>query len=179
MKTYFLLLCCMVSAATVHAQQTCNSNMPASTPDSQLTDNGNGTITDSKTGLMWKQCLEGLSGNDCTTGTAGSFTWQQALQRPGTVNAGVGFAGHADWRLPNIKELRSIVEEQCSYPAINATRFPNANTPNSAVWSGSPYAGLSAYAWLVYFHYGNSDITYRNFYSSIGNGAVRLVRGGQ
>jgi hypothetical protein len=161
----------MFSAATVQAA--CNtSSVPASNPDSQLTDNGDGTITDSKTGLMWKKCLEGLSGNDCATGSAGIFTWQAALQQPGTVNAGGGFAGHTDWRLPNIRELRSIVEEQCSSPAINAARFPN--TPSSVVWSGSPHAHYSHYAWLVNFHIGMSGSFNRN-----NSCAVRLVRGGE
>ncbi|MCP4235257.1 MAG: DUF1566 domain-containing protein, partial [Aestuariibacter sp.] len=38
----------------------CQVDIPASTPDSQLQDNGDGTVTDNKTGLMWKQCSEGL-----------------------------------------------------------------------------------------------------------------------
>jgi len=168
MRTSFIIFCCVFFATSVHAA--CNSNMPASTPDSQLTDNGDGTITDSKTGLMWKQCLEGLSG-DCS-GTAETFTWQEALQRPGTVNGDGGFAGYSDWRLPNIKELRSLVEEQCSNPAINASRFPS--TPSSNVWSGSPYAYNSGGAWNVNFNVGYSYALNR----SDGN-AVRLVRGGQ
>ncbi len=185
MRTYLLIFFCVFSAASVHAQQTCNSNMPASTPDSQLTDNGNGTVTDSKTGLMWKQCVEGqtFSGGTCS-GTALTFTWKDLLQRPGTVN-GDGFAGHADWRLPNIKELLSIVEEQCYSPAINVTRFPNTPSygpivevqPIPYVWSGSPYAYYSGYAWVVNFDYGNSDFLNRN--DNDYNLAVRLVRGGQ
>jgi hypothetical protein len=167
MRTCFLIFCCVFFTATVHAA--CNSNMPASTPDSQLIDNGNGTVTDSKTGLMWKQCLEGLSGIACATGTATTFTWQQALQQPGTVNSDSGFADYTDWRLPNIKELRSIVEEQCYSPAINATYFPN--TPDLQVWSGSPNADHSDYAWFVPFSNGNS---YANLRSK--NFAVRLVR---
>ncbi|MCI5180203.1 MAG: DUF1566 domain-containing protein [Candidatus Electrothrix sp. AW3_4] len=172
MRTFFLILCCIFFTATVHAA--CNSNMPASTPDSQLIDNGNGTVTDSKTGLMWKQCLEGLSGIDCVTGTATNFTWQQALQQPEVVNAN-SFAGYTDWRLPNIRELRSIVEEQCFNPAINATRFPNT-PPYSFVWSGSPTAGeYSDSAWIVGFGYGYPDPYYGRAYES----AVRLVRNAQ
>jgi hypothetical protein len=177
MRTFFMMLCCMFSAASVHAQplQPCNNSIPASTPDSQLIDNCDGTITDSKTGLMWKKCLEGLSTDDCLTGTAGSFTWQAALQQPGIVNAGGGFAGYNDWRLPNIRELRSIVEERCYNPTINLNRF--VNTTSSIVWSGSPYAGSapSPYAWSVHFDTGHSwfnDARSSNF-------AVRLVRGGQ
>lgn len=176
MKTYFLLLCCILPAAGVHAAQICKQNsISASTPDSQLVDNGDGTITDSKTGLMWKKCVEGRSGSNCESGTADSFTWQLALQKPNIVNNSGGFAGHADWRLPNITELLSIVEEQCYDPAINLNRF--SNTPSSGFWSGSPSADDSDSAWYVSFSYGLSYISSRDGrYTSY---AVRLVRGGQ
>lgn len=168
-----LIVCCSLLAISPAVQaQTCNANMPASTPDSQLTDNGNGTVTDTKTGLMWKKCMEGVSGDNCDSGSAGSFTWQTALQQPGVVNTGGGFAGQTDWRLPNIKELRSIVEEKCVDPSINLTRFPN--TPSSVVWSGSPSAYGSDYAWYVNFGNGYSSIYNRYHYFQ-----VRLVRGGQ
>ncbi|MCW5200383.1 DUF1566 domain-containing protein [Desulfobulbus sp. F4] len=138
-----------------------------------MTDNGDGTVTDSKTGLMWKKCLEEISGGNCENGSAaGSFTWQQALQQPGTVNASGGFASYTDWRLPNIRELRSLVEEQCYHPAINLNHFPN--TPGSDVWSGSPDAADPGYAWYVIFDYGSSYLNRRD-----DTNAVRLVRGGQ
>ncbi len=173
----------MLPAAIVHAEQICKpDSIPASTPDSQLIDNGDGTITDSKTGLMSKKCVEGLFDDNCGTGTASYFTWNKALQKPITVNDSGGFGGHTDWRLPNINELVSLVEEQCSYPAINLTRFPNM--PNFYFWSSSPVAGFSVYAWYVNFDVGNSyfghinrsgyyDVNYRYY-----GGAVRLVRGG-
>jgi hypothetical protein len=172
MRTFFVIFFCVFSAASVHAD--CNPNIPASTPDSQLIDNGDGTVTDTKTGLMWKQCLEGLSGSNCETGSADSFTWQQALQQPGTVNDAGGFASYTDWRLPNIRELFSIVEQQCYLPAINTTHFPN--TPTSYVWSGSPYASptRTTRAWYVHFSYGHSD-----YDSRTDSYAVRLVRNAQ
>ncbi|MCI5149984.1 MAG: DUF1566 domain-containing protein [Candidatus Electrothrix sp. MAN1_4] len=170
MRTFFVILYCIFSAATVSA--TCNESMPASTPNSQLIDNGNGTVTDLKTDLMWKKCLEGVSGTSCTIGSPDSFTWQQALEQPGVVNNGAGFAGYTDWRLPNIKELISIVEEQCSEPAMNLDRFPNALT--SEIWSGSPHAFYAGYAWFVNFSNGTSDPRSRS--TSV---AVRLVRSGK
>ena len=60
--------------------QVCNTDsIPATTPNSQLTDNGNGTVTDSKTRLMWKQCSEGLSGTNVhlARGIATSANGQQ------------------------------------------------------------------------------------------------------
>ena len=173
MRVFFLILCCMFFVATTHAAQLCQkSSIPASTPDSQLIDNLDGTITDSKTGLMWKQCLEGAEKDNCRMNLPSNFTWQEALQQPGAVNAKGGFAGYQDWRLPNIDELHSIVEEQCSDPAINLTRFPN--TPSSALWSKSLDVDNSGGVWGVVFSNGRSNIYPRSF-----NYAVRLVRDGQ
>ena len=160
--------------------QTCQpESIPASTPDSQLQDNGDGTITDRKTGLMWKQCSEGQSGADCASGSAEPFTWQQALQRTQAVNRSGGFAGASDWRVPNIKELHSLVEQQCQRPAINLTRFPNTSSGyDVVVWSSSAtlggatdLAGSTDSAWAVYFGYGVVS-----YYHKSGVAQLRLVR---
>ncbi len=170
----FLIFCiCFFTLySAVLSAQTCNpATIPASTPDSQLLDNGNGTVEDTKTGLVWKKCVEGVTGNACDSGSPMTLNWQQALERSGIVNSN-GFAGNSDWRLPNIKELRSIVEEQCYSPAINLNRFPN--TQSSGFWSGSPNAYGLYYAWFVHFAYGCSYSGDRD-----ASFQVRLVRGGQ
>jgi len=149
----------------------CVASITASTPTSQFTDHGNGTVTDNKTGLMWKQCSEGLSGVNCATGAVAIYTWQGALQAAQTLNAGVGFAGFTDWRVPNIKELDSIVEEQCTLPAINSVIFPA--TANTWYWSASPYAGNATGARVVVFSNGGGNTGSKSF-----NLSVRLVRGG-
>ena len=145
----------------------CQNNLPASNPDAVYIDHGNGTVTDTRTGLKWKQCAEGLSGATCQTGTALSFTWANALAHAEAST----FASDTDWRLPNVKELSSLVEDCRAVPAINTNRFPN--TPSSSFWSGSPDAYVSSYAWGVYFDVG---------YAYSGNRSnfvrVRLVRGG-
>ncbi|MBK7001890.1 MAG: DUF1566 domain-containing protein [Rhodoferax sp.] len=149
---------------------TCSTNMPpASNPDSAYTDNGDGTVTHTPTGLIWKRCVEGQtwSGGTCT-GSASSYTWPQAL----TLASTSSFAGKSDWRLPDYKELSSLVEECRFNPAINDAIFPN--TPGSYFWSGSPYAYSSGYAWVVDFGYGYADGSLRYY-----GYAVRLVRGGQ
>lgn len=175
MKT-ILLLCGMIvtSIGSLPLQaQTCNSAIPRSAPGSRYTVHGDGTVTDNKTGLMWKQCEEGLSGADCATGTAQSLTWQAALQRPATLNASGGFAGYQDWRLPNLNELESLREVSCSNPSINTTVFPGVIASN--VWSSSPVARYSSDAWLVHFYNGNSNFNH----DRDGSYRVRLVRGGQ
>ncbi len=133
-RLFFLQL--VLSAGFAQAQVCLSESVPASTPNSQLEDHGNGTITDTKTGLMWKQCEEGLSGSDCGSGSAELLTWPQALLWVKAINGDGGFAGFTDWRLPNIKELSSLVEYQCHWPSINLDRFPNAS--NGWIQSSSP-----------------------------------------
>jgi hypothetical protein len=167
-----LTLFALTLLPVVVSAQTCQTaSIPATTPTSRFTVNNNGTLSDSKTGLMWKKCSEGQSGTDCSVGGAAAYTWQLALQQAQTVNNGGGFAGYSDWRVPNVKELLSIVEEQCVEPSINLTVFPNA--PSNRFWSSSPYAGYSYYAWFVYFDYGYSvsNNSKGNYYEY-----VRLVR---
>ena len=132
-------------------------------------DNGDGTVTDTRTGLMWKQCLEGQSGADCK-GTEGRFNWDDAMKIPQTLNQRGGFAGYHDWRVPTKDELESLVMHERTNPAICTEAFPN--TPASIVWSGSPFADVADLAWYVSFGYGCSDFNF----SSLSNG-VRLVRG--
>ena len=133
-------------------------------------DNGDGTVTDIRTGLMWKQYLEGQSGADCE-GTVGQFNWDDAMKIPKTVNQR-GFAGYHDWRIPSREELESLVMPERANPAISTEVFPN--TPASDVWSGSPGAYSAKDAWYVGFDSGYSDLESRRY----GLG-VRLVRGGQ
>jgi hypothetical protein len=163
----------MSCAVTVHAESKsdCVSDaaIPASTPDEQLVDNGDGTVTDNKTGLMWKKCLEGLSDLDCKNGSLKLFTWQQALKQPGEVNREGFPANFKDWRLPTLTELRSLVEVRCYHPAINQNRFPN--TPSSSVWSITPYADATDSVWVVNFHYGLPFYNHCNY-----SLPVRLVR---
>lgn len=155
-------------AVGAQGAQTCRNDILATAPDSRFQDNGNGTVTDLATGLIWKQCAEGLTGVDCATGSPSTFTWQQALQHA----ADHDFAGSALWRLPNKNELASLVERRCSNPAINTISFPN--TPSSAFWSSSPHAGYSYGAWSVDFGYGYVSYNYKSYQRY-----VRLVRGGQ
>lgn len=73
-----------------------------------LTDNGNGTVTDSSTHLMWQQ------------GESVAMIWEDAL----TYCEGSTLAGYSDWRLPNHKELLSLVDETSTNPSINTAMFP-------------------------------------------------------
>ena len=163
-------LCVMTLLPILAGAQTCQTNrILATTPTNRFTINNDGTVSDTKTGLTWKKCSEGQSGVDCSTGTATTYTWQGALQQAQSVNNNGGFAGYKNWRLPSIKELNSIVEEQCIEPSINLAVFPESQ--GSWYWSSSPNADGSSGAWSVNF--GNG---YSYSHGKGNNSFVRLVR---
>lgn len=146
-------------------------NITPSTPDSRLTDNGDFTVSDHATGLMWKQCSEGQNNNSTCRGSVSTHTWQAALQVAPTLNTTGGFAGFTDWRLPNIKELRSIVEVACHTPAINNNRFPNSDSGN--YWSATASVSNINNAWRIEFEEGSTSDSRDSRSNSY---AVRLVR---
>jgi len=170
-KSVFMSSALLFYALPSLAVQTCKDYIPDNTPNSRYTDNGNSTVTDNDTGLMWKQCVEGLAGGDCTTGGVTSHTWQAALELATTVNS-AGFAGYNDWRVPNLTELESLVARNCFNSAINSQFFPNDLA--SVVWSSSPNANGSNSVWYISFYTGYTYITSRYNVEH-----VRLVRSGQ
>ncbi len=123
------------------------------------TDNGDGTVTDIFTGLMWQQ-----------TFSSTTVTWDQAL----AYCVGLNLGGHTDWRLPTIKELRSLVDFSLYEPSINTTYFPN--TVESSFWSSTTNASDTLKAWGVGFSWGSAGSYYKDDYSHY---YVRAVRGGQ
>ncbi|MCL2830684.1 MAG: DUF1566 domain-containing protein [Betaproteobacteria bacterium] len=134
-------------------------------------DSVNGLATDSTTNLMWDQCVWGTSNSTCSTGTPWTGSWQDALQIAVTANAS-NYKGHSDWRLPNVKELLSIVDYSSAAPAISSVAFPGgAHYP----WSSSTnHLGSEAYAFVLSglgFYFDSVSKT-TNAYNAL------LVRGG-
>jgi hypothetical protein len=155
-----------------------------------FTDNGDGTITDNVTGLMWEKKSDdgGVHDKDNT------YTWGMTsppYTMNGTMvttflaalNSGGGFAGYTDWRIPNLNELETIRNLETAGPAAYA-EFNNGCTGGCTVttcsctrstyhWSSSTYRNAQGGAWDVYFHDG---------YTYAGNKtdvfAVRAVRAG-
>jgi hypothetical protein len=116
-------------AMTVHGQEISN----------HFIDNGDGTVTDTDTALMWQQDT-----------APDVYTWQQAL----AYCENRAMAGYQDWRLPNVNELQSIVhyEYEVYDPAIDTTYFPD--TVSECYWSSTTYADDHSYAWPVCFYAG-------------------------
>jgi hypothetical protein len=120
-----------------------------------FTDNGDGTVTDNDTGLMWQKEDDGVT-----------KTWESAICE------GLSLGGYTDWRLPNIKELESITDDTKNSPAIDSTYFTNTNS--SDYWSSTTTAENTSSAWHVNFYSGSVNSSYKS-----GGYYVRCVRGGQ
>ncbi|HUM12904.1 MAG TPA: DUF1566 domain-containing protein [Myxococcaceae bacterium] len=128
--------------ASERAGQLCDT-----VPDTlRYVDYRDGTVTDVLTGLMWQRCAVGSHLDDsgtpddpsddrCAEDSGGKTSWEAALQAAAANGAG----GHLDWRLPNVKELDSIVEPGCFAPAIESQPFPD--TPPALFWSSTPGPG--------------------------------------
>ncbi|MBT7154531.1 MAG: DUF1566 domain-containing protein [Deltaproteobacteria bacterium] len=122
-----------------------------------FTDNGNKTITDNDSGLIWQQ------------EEAGQKTWDNALLYCEELT----LAGMSDWRLPNIKELLSVIDRSVANPSINTTFFVSASSLN--YWSSTTDVSNTNNAWDVAFL--NGYVLFSQSKSSSFN--VRCVRGGQ
>lgn len=131
-------------------------------------DNGNGTVTDPRTGLMWDRCALGQTLSDGCAGEPDYRTWQQALQ-DAAANNGHFWRGYSDWRLPNAKELASLIDVSRRRPAIDDALFANAGS--SAYWSSTTDLSVWRMAWAVFFGEGNLFAK-----DKATRAAVRLVR---
>jgi hypothetical protein len=157
-------------------------------------DNGDGTLTDRNTGLIWEK-------KTTTTGSVhyvgNVYTWSDASDPDGIdpdgtlftdflfklnnrcakdetvactrntdcIRAGVGgrcgFAGHRDWRIPNVKELQSIVDyARCvGFPCFDPVAIDPDFGPTDATtayWSSTTFGGVSnsGLVWVVHFNDG-------------------------
>ncbi|SLM28552.1 exported hypothetical protein [Desulfamplus magnetovallimortis] len=119
-------------------------------------DNGDGTVTDLNTGLMWQQRDDGTE-----------KTWQAACDYCDSL----GLAGYTDWRIPDRRELFSIVDLGRYNPAIDTDYF--FDTKGDVYWSGSTYAVYTDYAWGVNFTSGSVS-----YFSKTYDDYVRCVRSG-
>lgn len=161
----------LLTGTCVYAETSCVSNIDITSPTTNFTIFDNGIVYDETTGLQWMRCSVGQSWNQQTSfcdGSAEFIEWKDALQ----FTNGYSYAGYEDWRLPNVKELISISEDSCTFPAVNTTIFPN--TPSSWYLTSTPHTNIAEYVWFVDTYDGSA------FYQDkISAAAIRLVRGAE
>lgn len=130
-----------------------------------FTNNGDGTITDNVTSLMWQRIPDGIFYH--WYDASGTF---DATYNPGTTDicGDLTLAGYTDWRLPEKNELQSIVDYGIAIPAIDITYFPN--TDISDYWTNTEYN--SSDSWHVKFTDGSVVLGAKNIVKM-----VHCVRG--
>ncbi|MBU43398.1 MAG: hypothetical protein CMN76_09285 [Spirochaetaceae bacterium] len=118
-----------------------------------FTDNGNGTVTETTTGLIFQKCSSGQTNDASCTGTVTNLTWKDAL----LYCYGLTLAGRSDWRLPALNELKLLLDRSVNNPASNAAQFPN--TSNGFYWTSTTAHFNATSAWRLDFSVGNVLVT--------------------
>jgi hypothetical protein len=164
---------------------------PTPTPTPRWADNGNGTITDTTTGLVWEKQSDDGSVHDKDNRFGWSVTGSTAPTGAAfavlinTLNA-TGFGGYRDWRLPTVDELATIVARGAITPGapVVPPKFNSGCRPSCTVlqcscttplnyWTSTPNASYDQQAWYVLFNSGDTGVAFKTleFYA-------RGVRGG-
>ncbi|KJU84109.1 secreted protein containing DUF1566 [Candidatus Magnetobacterium bavaricum] len=134
-------------------------------PNPRFTNNGNLTVTDNLTGLLWMKYADTPTMGGCTGGIK---YWQPTLDYVLCLNA-ANYLGYSDWRLPNIKELFSLIDHAMYNPPVPSGHpFTNVQSSN-LYWSSTSYAGPASNAWSVGMAAGNIaiDVKSNNLYYAL------------
>ena len=138
-------------------------------PSPRFSDNSDGTVTDNLTGLIW------LKDANCF----GAKNWNDALSDcNGLASGSCGLSDSStamDWRLPNVKEIWSLIDFTQTFPALPSAGSYFSNVQNGNYWSSTTDAYNSADKWFVTLSFGRVDVGHylsNSYY-------VWPVRGGQ
>lgn len=131
-----IVLAVMISVSPQLAAQLCSKNdTPETISPSNYESNAIGELRDlriNNNNLTWRRCLYGQQWDNTSqscTGNPIKLNWQNALLT----------ASNSGWRLPNTKELMSIIDLQCFSPPLHPTLFPEAPASlNSGLWTSTP-----------------------------------------
>ena len=157
-------------------------------PSGRFLDNGDGTVTDTETALEWekKVAIDGIPKAPDLHDGDNTYSWGGGENGIGSIFAWVGqlneqqFAGHDDWRVPTVEELRNIVNcnySPCIDPAFGPTVLDCTHPPecvsNPWYWSSTSNDNNPGAAFVVNFMDGSSEGDFSKGIAS----AVRAVRG--
>ena len=117
-------------------------------PVPRFTDNGDGTVTDNLTGLMWAQDAK----------LFGTRTWNNAIADCNGLELGQkGCKLYSDWRLPNVKELISLVDFGNYNPPL-PSGHPFINVQPSYYWSSTTLENFTVSAWYMFMGHGSLHV---------------------
>ena len=137
--------------------------------DPRFIDNGDGTVKDNLTSLVW------MKNANCW----GGMNWNAALAKVAALNLAMpatcsGYTGsHKDWRLPSLRELTSLEDLSRTKPIL-PSGHPFSGVQTNYYWSSTTYASRTSRAWGVYL--GDGRVYYNG---KTGDLYVWPVRGGQ
>ncbi len=116
----------------------------------RFTDNSNGTVTDSMTGLIWLK--------DANCAVVSPKAWAAALTAVATLaSPSCGLSDGSttgQWRLPSRNELQSLIDYTSTHPALPAGH-PFTGVQSGSYWSSTSDASDTSFAWVVNLSYGD------------------------
>lgn len=128
----------------------------STTITTRFLDNGDGTVLDRLTDLTWKKAINPTA-----------LTWEDAI----LYCEGLTLGGNSDWRLPNIKEIRSLSDENKVQPSVNNTSFTGVTI--TKYWSSTSLPNQTTKAWYLDNNFGITTFDVKTATHS-----VWAVRGG-
>jgi hypothetical protein len=137
-------------------------------PRVRFTDNGDGTVTDKLTGLMWAK----------NANMGGLMNWNSAIDYADNLFLGAAGCGLTwnDWRLPNVRELQSLIDFSNYSPALPSGHPFSYMQFQGYYWSSTTYTGNTNYAWIVLIQDGYVSCTDKTGYFDYNS--MWPVRGG-
>jgi hypothetical protein len=141
-----------------------------------------GVVEDNGTGLVWDRCSWGQTGDECEGDGTIFQAWADGMQVARIANE-LRYKGYYDWRIPNPRELETLVKTDAFDPSIDTEAFPN--TPSNRYWTSASTwlvePGAASWAFIVNFDQG-AVVTMRKVPSPVtptpDRCRIRLVRGG-
>jgi len=138
-----------------------NAQLATKEASTRFVDNGDGTVTDTASGLMW---------------TKATIAKDKPHKQAEAAVKKIDTAGHKDWRLPAVEELFLLADRTRKSPAIDTDAFPD--TANDWYWTSTDSQWApGASAWVVGFSLGDADYSHRYNHACVR--AVRSVPAGQ
>lgn len=168
-------------AANYNKQQTMNTTvltllalftfMAARFAYADFSDNGDGTITDTSSTLMWQRCSAPSAETTCGTVTPLIYNWDNALAYCNALT----LATYTNWRLPNVKELHSLLDvTKTTVPNINTRYF--SDTQTDYYWTSTTFNDTPIMAWYVNFNISSGGFVMTSPLSKTNVKYVRCVR---